>query len=273
MENRIKIGDFIKLTGSTLKTIIYYHKIGLLPEPERSPGGYRLYGPAELNRMRLIKRLKSLGLDLQRIKEIIGDLNNTKTMREILLSLRIELLNEKKTLEQRVEKIDALLGEDMELLNQDIFVSPSFQMITEIMGTDQIEKYARSCPEIYDQHRKLYSILDDFQWGEDFREVFRILAEYFKDHPDHYQMALDFGARWAELTNVPEDDPRIDALARESALLLDKMPQVKGLMLSRSGQKDPLNGLYKEMVAGVLSPAQLKYQQLVEEYRKSNQED
>lgn len=73
MENRIKIGDFIKLTGSTLKTIIYYHKIGLLPEPHRSAAGYRLYGPEELNRMRLIKRLKSLGLDLHRIKEVIGD--------------------------------------------------------------------------------------------------------------------------------------------------------------------------------------------------------
>ena len=43
MENRIKISDFAKLTGSTLKTIIYYHKIGLLQEPQRSPGGYRLY--------------------------------------------------------------------------------------------------------------------------------------------------------------------------------------------------------------------------------------
>jgi len=34
VKNRIKISDFVKLTGSTLKTIIYYHKIGLLPEPE-----------------------------------------------------------------------------------------------------------------------------------------------------------------------------------------------------------------------------------------------
>ncbi|HWQ42280.1 MAG TPA: MerR family DNA-binding transcriptional regulator [Desulfosporosinus sp.] len=51
MKNRIKIGDFVKLTGSTLKIIIYYHKIGLLPEPGRSPGGYRLYGAGELTQM------------------------------------------------------------------------------------------------------------------------------------------------------------------------------------------------------------------------------
>ena len=28
LENRIRIGDFVKLTGSTLKTINYYHKDG-----------------------------------------------------------------------------------------------------------------------------------------------------------------------------------------------------------------------------------------------------
>ncbi len=92
MKNRIKISDFAKLTGNTLKTIIYYHKIGLLQEPERSPSGYRLYGSAELTRMRFIKHLKSLGLDLKRIKEILGDMNNHRTLREVLQSLRTELL-------------------------------------------------------------------------------------------------------------------------------------------------------------------------------------
>lgn len=216
--NRIKISDFVKLTGSTLKTINYYHKIGLLPEPERSAGGYRLYGPADLNRMRLIKRLKSLGLDLKKIKEIIGILPNPRTSREVLECLRHELLNEKKTLEERLAKINILLSEDALPLDEDIFDSPSFQMITNILGADQIEKYARTCPEIYDQHRKLYSILDDFQWGEDFHEPFGFLAEYFKTHPEHCQLALESGARWEELFHVSEDDPRIEAFARESAL-------------------------------------------------------
>jgi len=88
VKTRIKISNFVKLTGSTLKTIIYYHKIGLLLEPERSPGGYRLYGAGELTRMQLIKHLKSLGLDLKRIKEILGDKHNDKTLREVLESLR-----------------------------------------------------------------------------------------------------------------------------------------------------------------------------------------
>ncbi len=68
MKNQIKISDFVN-DWKHIKTILYYHKIGLLQEPERSQGGYRLYGAAELTRMQFIKRLKSLGLDLKRIKE------------------------------------------------------------------------------------------------------------------------------------------------------------------------------------------------------------
>ncbi|MEN6348980.1 MAG: MerR family transcriptional regulator [Syntrophomonas sp.] len=267
--NKIKIGDFIKLTGTTIKTINYYHKVGLLPEAERSEGGYRLYGPAELNRMRLIRRLKSLGLNLKNIKEIVGDLKNQRTSREVLQSLRHELLSEKKILEERLAKIDTLLNEDALLLDEDVFDSPSFQMITEVLGADQIEEYARTCPEIYDQHRKLYGILDDFQWGEDYRESFRILAEYFKTHPEEYQQALKAGARWAELSHLSEDDPRIEAMARESAALVKNMPPVKELICNYPGMKKPLESLYQEMVAGVLSPAQLKYQQLFDKYLSS----
>lgn len=104
MNNRIKISDFVKLTGSTLKTVIYYHKIGLLQEPERSMAGYRLYGPAELSRMQTIKHLKGLGLDLKRIKEILGDIEHHKTLREVLESLQAELIAEKKTLKIEYRK-------------------------------------------------------------------------------------------------------------------------------------------------------------------------
>ncbi len=266
MENRIKIGDFVKLTGCTLKAINYYHKIGLLPDPQRSAGGYRLYGSADLNRMRLIKRLKALGLDLKQIKVITGNLPNPKTAREVLESLRNELLNEKSTLEERLAKIDTLLADNALILDEDNFNSPSFQMMTEMLGKDQIEVYARTCPEIYEQHRKVYGILDNFQWGEDYQESFRTLAGYFKNHPEQYQLALESGARWAELTHVSEDDPRIDAFAREMAALVKSMPPVKDLICIHPEMKNPLESLYQEMVAGVLTPAQIKYQQLFEKF-------
>ncbi|ATW28765.1 MerR family transcriptional regulator [Candidatus Formimonas warabiya] len=269
MENRIKIGDFVKLTGSTLKTVLYYHKIGLLQEPERSPGGYRLYGPAELTRMQVIKHVKCLGLDLKRTKEILGDINNHKTLREVLQSLHAELLSEKKSLEERIGKIEDLLSEDTVPLDEDSFVSPSFQMIMEILGTDQIEKYARTCPELFDQHRKVYSILDDFQWGEDYRETFRALAEFFKAHPKEYQISLDYGMRLARLAQLSEDDPEVEALARESAEFIKSMPQLLEILGKQAGIKKPLASLYNGMVAKVVSPAQAKHGQLLQQYLAS----
>jgi DNA-binding transcriptional MerR regulator len=270
--NKIQIGDFIKLTGSTLKTINYYHKIGLLAEPERSAGGYRLYGPTELNRMRSIKHLKSLGLDLKQIKEILGDLKNPKTSREVLESLRYESINEMRLLEERLVKIDALLQEDDLLLDENKIDSPSFQMISEILEADQTESYAQTCPEIYDQHRKLYGVLDDLQWGESYQDGFRTLAEYFKTHPQQYQLALDAGVCWQEISHLNEDDPRIEAFARESAALVNNMPPVKELYLTNPGMKPPLESVYQDMVAGVLTPAQIRYQQLFKKFLQSEDE-
>ncbi|MEQ8174619.1 MAG: MerR family transcriptional regulator [Syntrophomonadaceae bacterium] len=270
MENRIKIGDFVKLTGCTLKAINYYHKIGLLPEPQRSAGGYRLYGPADLNRLRLIKRLKALGMDLKQIKEIVGELPNPRTSREVLESLRLELLNEMKNLEERLAKIDSLLSENSLHLDKDIFDSPSFQMMTDILGGEQIDKYARTSPEIYEQHRKLYGIMDDFQWGKEYKNSFRILAEYFQTHPEQYQLALELGARWQELSHVSEDDPRIEAFARESAALVKNMAPVKELYRTDKGKQNPFEGLFQEMVTGVLTPAQIKYREYFKKFLQSD---
>ncbi|HEX3012577.1 MAG TPA: hypothetical protein VHQ70_11230 [Syntrophomonadaceae bacterium] len=70
------------------------------------------------------------------------------------------------------------------------------------------------------------------------------------------------GVRWAEISQLNEDDPRIEAFARESVALVNNMPPVKELYCTHPGMNQPLESLYQEMVAGVLTPAQIKYQQL-----------
>jgi hypothetical protein len=200
------------------------------------------------------------------LKFIDRVLKDPKTSREVLQSLRLELLDQMKAMEERLAKIDTLLGEDEPALDENCWDSPSFQMITGILGADQIEKYSLSCPEIFDQHRKLNTILDDFNWGEDHQEGFRVLTEYFKTHPEQYQTALELGARWQEISQLSEDDPQIEAAARESAILVSKMTPVKELICNHQGMQKPLGGLYQQMVSDVLTPAQLKYQQLFEKF-------
>jgi len=266
MKTRIKISDFIELTGTTLKTVLYYHKVGLLKEPERSSKGYRLYGPEDLNRMRTIKYLKSLGLDLKRIKEILGDINNQKAMRDVMQSLKIELLAGKKSLEERLSKIEKLMREDTLNLDKDSFASHSFQMITDIMGPDQVGKYARTCPELYDQQRRVYGILDDYDWGEDYHETFRSLAEFFKTHPKEYRKSLNYGVRLAGLAKRPEDDPEVYALSRESAEFVKSVPRLMEILGRQSMMKKPLASLYNTMLANIISPAQIKFGLLFQQY-------
>ena len=139
--------------------------------------------------MQIIKRLKSLGLDLKHIKEILGDTHNHKTLREVLESLHIDLLSEKKRLEERIAKIELLLSEDKVLQDEDICDSPSFQMITEILEQEQIDNYARTC-ELSTTTKIVWHWL--FQ-GRGFQKTFSGLAEHFK-LPEQYQISLVMGA-------------------------------------------------------------------------------
>lgn len=55
-ERRLKIGELANQTGLSIKTIRYYESRGLLEQPPRTEGGYRLYGPEEVARLRFVQR-------------------------------------------------------------------------------------------------------------------------------------------------------------------------------------------------------------------------
>jgi MerR family transcriptional regulator, mercuric resistance operon regulatory protein len=67
---RLRIGELAKRTGLSIKTIRYYEARGLLEQPPRTEGGYRLYGPEEAARLRFVQRAKLLGLTLE-IRELV----------------------------------------------------------------------------------------------------------------------------------------------------------------------------------------------------------
>jgi DNA-binding transcriptional MerR regulator len=74
MTRDLRIGDLARLAGTTPRTIRYYEEIGLLPEGDaRVAGAHRVYGEAELERLREVMRLKSLlGVSLDELKELIA---------------------------------------------------------------------------------------------------------------------------------------------------------------------------------------------------------
>jgi len=106
------ISDVAAATGFTPPTIRYYERIGLLPEPDRSASGYRLYDADGLERLRFVGRAKRLGLALDDITELLRywSEGTCSTTRERLQRLLAEKLKE---VQRRVEEL-TVLGAQLE---------------------------------------------------------------------------------------------------------------------------------------------------------------
>ncbi len=66
------IRDLAEACDVSTKTIRYYESLGLLPRPRRADNNYRIYGPADADRLRFIIGARSLGFSLDEIAEILA---------------------------------------------------------------------------------------------------------------------------------------------------------------------------------------------------------
>ncbi|MFJ5292828.1 MerR family transcriptional regulator [Streptomyces sp. NPDC088348] len=65
------IGELSRRTGLTVKTIRFYSDQGIVPPTDRTPAGYRLYGPDALARLNLARTLRDLGLGLATVRKVL----------------------------------------------------------------------------------------------------------------------------------------------------------------------------------------------------------
>lgn len=72
MVKEITRGTLAKRTGCNIETIRYYEKIGLMPEPPRSAGGYRQYDENHERRLLFVMRGRELGFTIEDLKSLLG---------------------------------------------------------------------------------------------------------------------------------------------------------------------------------------------------------
>jgi len=65
------IGELSRRTGVVIETIRYYERTGLLPSPQRSENGRRLYDDKALRRLTLVRQGRDLGLGMKEISELL----------------------------------------------------------------------------------------------------------------------------------------------------------------------------------------------------------
>lgn len=93
----LTIGKAAKQAGVGIDTVRFYEREGLLPEVQRTESGYRLYSVDDVDRLRFIRRAKTLGFSLEEIAELLN-LNAAKGSRASVKRLaerRLADLNQK----------------------------------------------------------------------------------------------------------------------------------------------------------------------------------
>ncbi|MFJ6438338.1 MerR family transcriptional regulator [Streptomyces sp. NPDC091416] len=70
-DTHLSIGELARRTGLTVKAVRAYSDRGIVPPAGRTPAGYRRYGPGAVARLRLVRTLRALGLDLSTIREAL----------------------------------------------------------------------------------------------------------------------------------------------------------------------------------------------------------
>jgi Cd(II)/Pb(II)-responsive transcriptional regulator len=68
----MRIGELAKKSDCRIETIRYYEREGILPEPQRSASGYRMYRPEHLEELKFIRHCRSLDMPLAEIKALLN---------------------------------------------------------------------------------------------------------------------------------------------------------------------------------------------------------
>lgn len=103
----LKIGEFSKLSRTSIRMLRFYDETGLLiPEMVDDVTGYRYYGEAQLPAAQRIEALKDLGFTLSVISEILKRYEDAASMEQFLAVKREEILGRMEEGKQRLQLLD-----------------------------------------------------------------------------------------------------------------------------------------------------------------------
>ncbi|QAY67593.1 MerR family transcriptional regulator [Paenibacillus protaetiae] len=124
------------MVGLTKRTLRYYEEIGLLPPPERSVGGFRLYTDKHVEHLnRLINARDVLGFSLQELQQFVAigeQFNNQRaeirqtednaTRLNKIAEMEQTISEQLHLLDQKLEKINAVRA-DLNQLNEKLLAA------------------------------------------------------------------------------------------------------------------------------------------------------
>lgn len=140
--NGITIGTLARSAGVGVETVRYYQRRGLLPESAGRKGAFRVYGDAELARLRFIRRAQTLGFSLDEIADLLAlDHDSDRENARALARSKIASVEERI---RQLEDVRSALQELVECCEHS--TSPAPCPILRALGGDAAERESNSKP-------------------------------------------------------------------------------------------------------------------------------
>ncbi|MFJ4779085.1 MerR family transcriptional regulator [Streptomyces sp. NPDC088762] len=192
----MRIGEIAVLVGVTTRAIRHYHHVGLLPEPERRPNGYRVYSVRDAVLLARVRRLTELGLSLDEVRDVLAD-DAGRELADVLEELDADLARQQAEIAERRRRLAVLLAAPP---GETEPVSPALAAL--------LAKAPPTASPSAAMDREHLTLLDGS--GPAGERLYAALGPLAAD-----PALLALYERLDELADAPADDPRIPALAAE----------------------------------------------------------
>ncbi|MEW6046350.1 MAG: heavy metal-responsive transcriptional regulator [Bacillota bacterium] len=111
----MRIGELASRAGVTTGAIRFYEQLGLLRPEGRTPAGYRVFGPGQVERLRFIRAARMLGLSLSAIAEVLAVRDQGRRPCEYVLDQMAKKIDQVNRQIASLERLKRELGELYEL--------------------------------------------------------------------------------------------------------------------------------------------------------------
>ncbi|MFF3657274.1 MerR family transcriptional regulator [Streptomyces olivochromogenes] len=206
----MRIGELAVTVGVTTRTVRHYHHLGLLPEPERRPNGYRDYTLRHAVVLARIRRLTELGLGLTEVRDVLAD-DAGRDLAEVLEELDADLARQEAAIRERRDRLRALLDREGDLPVEGP-VSPELAaLLTGMAHGPESPMAARD--------REVLALIDTVASPESRQRLMAALGSAFET-PAAVARAHEVYALLDALADADPDDtddPRVDEAARALA--------------------------------------------------------
>lgn len=149
-------GDMAQMCDVSVRTVQYYDEKGLLAPSSTTWGGRRQYTDADVQLLRTIILLKSCGLKLATIRDILGDNASTQVLTQLLRDQKERLgeeVTQKKQALARLERIVSSLEKTGTLPAESV------------SGIDDIMQTEKSLKRLRIKMLTVGLIVDVIEWG------------------------------------------------------------------------------------------------------------